>query len=61
MTERPIFLYIITDQQRADHLGGYGYKIVQTPNIDTIAGRGLSFDKFYVASPLCMTNRATMV
>ena len=60
MTERPNFLYIITDQQRADHLGSYGNTIVQTPNIDGIAGRGLSFDRFYVASPLCMTNRATL-
>jgi arylsulfatase A-like enzyme len=61
MSERPNFLYIITDQHRADHLGSYGNKIVRTPNIDGIAARGLSFDKFYVASPLCMTNRATLV
>ena len=58
---KPNFLFIITDQQRADHLGCYGNKIVQTPNIDGIAGAGLSFDKFYVSCPICMPNRATLM
>ena len=32
--KRPNFLFIITDQQRADHVGCYGNEILQTPNID---------------------------
>ena len=39
-TAQPNFLFIITDQHRADHLGAYGNKVVQTPNIDSIAARG---------------------
>lgn len=59
MAERPNFLFIITDQQRADHLGCYGNGVLKTPNIDAIAARGTRFDRFYVASPVCMPNRAT--
>jgi len=58
---KPNFLFIITDQHRADHIGSYGNSVVQTPNIDTIAGKGLSFDKFYVSCPICMPNRATLM
>ena len=40
MSKRPNFLFIITDQQRADHLGAYGNAIVRTPNIDALARGG---------------------
>jgi arylsulfatase A-like enzyme len=58
---KPNILLIITDQHRADHLGCYGNPIVRTPNIDGIALRGTSFDRFYVATPICMPNRATLL
>jgi arylsulfatase A-like enzyme len=61
MTQRPNFLFIITDQQRADHLGCYGNPLVQTPNIDGLAKSGTRFDRFYVATPICMPNRATLM
>lgn len=61
MTKRPNFLFIITDQHRADHLGCGGNKIVQTPNIDGIAARGKRWDRFYVANPICMPNRASIM
>ena len=60
MTCKPNFLVIMTDQQRADHLGCYGNPIVQTPNIDGLAARGIRFDKFYVANPICQPNRAAL-
>ena len=61
MAKKPNFLFIVTDQQRADHLGCYGNSILQTPNIDSLARRGLSFDEFYVSCPICMPNRATIL
>ncbi len=57
---QPNFLFIITDQQRADHVGCYGNDILQTPHIDGLAARGTAFDKFYVASPTCMPNRSSL-
>ena len=58
---RPNILLIITDQQRADHVGCYGNKIVNTPNIDRIAAHGTRFDRFYVSNPICSPNRATLM
>jgi arylsulfatase A-like enzyme len=61
MNKRPNFLFIITDQHRADHLGCGGNTVVQTPNIDGIAAKGTRWDRFYVANPICMPNRASIM
>jgi arylsulfatase A-like enzyme len=60
MLSRPNILFFITDQLRADHLACYGNRIIRTPAIDSIAARGVAFDRFYVASPVCQPNRATL-
>ncbi|HTY70503.1 MAG TPA: sulfatase-like hydrolase/transferase [Alphaproteobacteria bacterium] len=61
MAERPNILLIITDQQRADHLGCAGHPVLKTPNIDRIAEAGVRFERFYVSTPVCMPNRATLM
>lgn len=58
---RQNFILITTDQQRADHLGCYGNQVLRTPNIDRLAERGRQFNRFYVACPICMPNRATLM
>ncbi len=59
--KRPNFILFITDQHRADYLGCYGHPVLKTPHIDSIAARGTAFDRFYVASPVCMPNRASLM
>ncbi|MFP8879253.1 MAG: sulfatase-like hydrolase/transferase [Myxococcota bacterium] len=59
--KRPNVLLIITDQQRADHVGFGGNDIVRTPNLDALAARGTIFDRCYVANPVCMPNRSTIL
>jgi arylsulfatase A-like enzyme len=61
MTDRPNFLYIMTDQLRADWLGAAGHPVVKTPNIDALAASGLMFKNFHSTSPVCMPNRATFL
>lgn len=61
MVKKPNFILITTDQQRADHLGCYGNSIVKTPAIDSLAAKGLVFDEFYVACPICMPNRVAIL
>ena len=55
------FLLIMTDQHRADHLSCYGNTVLTTPNLDRIATAGVRFERFYVANPVCMPNRATLM
>lgn len=58
---KPNFLYIMTDQHRADWLGCDGHPVVKTPNIDALAENGVRFTDFHVASPVCMPNRGAFM
>jgi arylsulfatase A-like enzyme len=61
MTKCPNFILFITDQHRADFLGCYGHPVLRTPHIDSIAAKGTMFSRLYVASPVCMPNRASLM
>src|SRR3981081_2707941 len=61
MADRPNVLFFLTDQLRADNLGCYGKRIIRPPAIDSLAARGTAFDRFYVASPVCQPNRASLM
>ena len=51
----------VADQLRPDHLGFAGNLPVRTPHLDGLAARGHVFDRAYVANPVCMPNRATIM
>lgn len=59
--KKPNFLLITTDQQCADHVGCYGNPQIRTPVIDQLAKQGVRFERFYVASGVCMPNRASLM
>lgn len=59
--DRPNVLFLITDQHRADHVGFGGNPVVRTPNLDALAGRGTVFENAWVANPICMPNRSTLL
>jgi arylsulfatase A-like enzyme len=61
VAKRPNFILFITDQHHADFLGCNGHPLVKSPNIDAMAAAGVSFDRFYVSSPVCMPNRASLM
>ena len=61
MTDRPSYILFITDQQRFDNLGCNGHPVLRTPHIDAMAAEGVNHKKFYVSSPVCMPNRASLV
>jgi arylsulfatase A-like enzyme len=54
-------LFIITDQQRADHTGFMGNPVVQTPNLDQLAERSTVFTNAWVTNPVCMPNRCSIL
>ncbi len=61
MSEKMNVLLIITDQQRADHLGCAGNPILKTPNLDRLASESMRFSSAFCANPMCMPNRATIL
>ena len=52
-------LFIMADQLRWDYLSCYGHSHLKTPNIDSIAKKGVLFDSAYVQSPVCGPSRAS--
>ena len=44
---RPNVLLVIMDSVRPDHVGCYGSPKIQTPNIDSLAARGLRFNRAF--------------
>jgi len=60
-SKQPNFLFIITDQQRADTLGAHGSTLGATPNLDRMAAEGVTFERGYCNNPLCMPSRATIL
>ena len=55
--EKPNILLIMSDEHNVNVTGCYGNGIVQTPNMDSLAQRGITFDCAYTNSPLCVPCR----
>lgn len=61
MSKKPNLLLIMCDQLRFDVLGCYGNTLVQTPNIDRLARRGICFDRAYSQTPVCIPARHGLI
>jgi choline-sulfatase len=51
-------LIIMSDEHDPRHMGCSGSPIVQTPNLDRLARRGVRFANAYTPSPICVPARA---
>ena len=51
---------IMVDDMRFDQLSRMGHPYIQTPHIDELAKRGISFTRAYVSSPVCGPSRASI-
>jgi len=51
---------IMTDTQRTDMLGCYGYPEMHTPALDRLAREGVRFERAYTCQPVCGPARSAM-
>ena len=56
-------VYIFSDELRQDAVGCYGNSagIMKTPNIDSIASRGVMYQNCFCNSPLCLPARVSLL
>lgn len=50
-------LFIMCDQLRWDALSCYGQSVIDTPNLDALARRGVRYDRAYVQGTTCGSSR----
>jgi len=60
MSEKPDIIMIITDQQRYDTIAALGASHMDTPNIDKLVNRGVTFTNCHVTAPSCVPCRASL-
>ena len=60
-SDRPNILFVLTDDQRFDMMGCAGNPIIQTPNVDRLAGEGVRFEQAFVTTPICAASRASIL
>lgn len=53
-------LCIMSDQHTRSVLGAYGNEVVHSPNLDRLADEGVTFDRAYCPSPICVPSRAAV-
>ncbi len=59
--EKPNFILMVTDDQRADCLSCAGHSHLKTPNIDRLATAGVKFDNAFVTTAICCVSRASIM
>jgi choline-sulfatase len=59
--QRPNVLFVISDDQGAWALGCGGNPEIRTPVLDDLADRGIRFENFFCASPVCSPSRASLL
>lgn len=59
--DRPNIILCMTDDQGWGDISCNGLKIIQTPNLDTMAANGMRFSRFYAQHPSCSPTRASVM
>lgn len=57
----PNIIIVFTDDQGYGDLGSYGAEDFDTPNIDSLAYKGIRFTNFYVPATVCTPSRAGLL
>lgn len=57
--KNPNIILIMCDDLGWGDVGFNGNEIIKTPNLDYLAGQGITFNRFYSASPVCSPTRGS--
>jgi len=59
--QKPNIIFLLTDDQRWDAMGAMGNPIIETPNMDALATKGILFQNAYVTTSICCVSRASIL
>ena len=59
--KKPNIIFFLADDMRWDVMGCAGNKIIQTPNLDKLADKGVKFDNAFVTTSVCCCSRASIL
>jgi arylsulfatase A-like enzyme/tetratricopeptide (TPR) repeat protein len=59
--EKPNVILITLDTTRTDHLACYGYPNIKTPNLDSLAQKGVLFEQAAASSPLTLPSHCSIM
>jgi arylsulfatase A-like enzyme len=60
-TERPNIVLCMADDQGLGDMAYTGHPRLQTPTFDAMSRKGLRFDRFYAAAPVCSPTRGSVM
>ncbi len=60
-SERPNVVVIFTDDQQFRAMGCSGNDAIRTPHLDSLAAHGMRFTTAFVATPVCVASRASIM
>src|SRR5690606_16652275 len=58
---RPNIVFLLSDDHRWNALGYAGNEIIQTPELDRLAEKGVYFNNAYVTTSICAVSRASIL
>jgi arylsulfatase len=59
--EKPNIIFILADDLGYNDLSCYGQKIIETPNLDSLASKGIRFTRYYSGSPVSAPSRCVLL
>lgn len=61
MSDRPNLVLILTDHWRGDCLGRLGHPVVETPHLDSLSSKGVTFTNAFTPCPSCIAARRSLM
>lgn len=58
---KPNIVFLLADDMGYGDLGCFGSSVIQSPNLDKLAGQGVKLNQCYAASPNCSPSRTGML